>query len=84
MIHLINGQPPDLLPIEKGLPIPPSQAIGVVRTSSVMQTARSMIIGDSIIVPYTRSPIAANMTRATGFKFSQRKIGKEMRIWRIE
>lgn len=86
--HYFMGKPVDedalpakVLPIDKGVPIPPYA--GQQRTSDIAETARHMEVGDSVLVPYTRSPIAHNMERATGFKFTQRKEGENLRIWRM-
>ena len=71
------------LPIDKGLPIPPT-LINFERHSALMATARAMEVGDSVEIDYERSPLASNMARATGFKFTQRKLGNKLRIWRIK
>lgn len=55
-------------------------------TSSVFYNqVKTMKIGQSFLFPYTRQPICANLARATGYKFTQRKVSNDqMRIWRIE
>lgn len=70
--------------IEKGVPIPPDVR-PFVRISPVMVAARAMEVGDSILIPATQGKqTAGNMGRATGFKFTQRREGDNIRIWRIE
>lgn len=49
----------------------------------VYAQAAKMKIGDCVTTPYTRSPIASNLARLTGFRFTQRRIKDELRIWRI-
>jgi hypothetical protein len=69
------------LEIEKGIPAPPP-----LRTSASPCTiaARSMEIGDSVAMPYTRDvSYTSRMARATGFTFTQRRDGDKVRIWRI-
>jgi len=77
-----DAAPPKALPIDKGVPLPPYA--GLRRTSNLAETARAMEVGDSVLVPYTRKPVASNMERATGFKFTQRKEGENLRIWRMK
>lgn len=48
------------------------------------ETARRLKVGQSFVIPKQRSGITANLARATGFKFTQRTEGDNMRIWRIE
>lgn len=72
------------LPIEKGIPITPS--ISPFKESSpVMETARSMEVGDSFVLPEgCGKQTPGNMARATGFKFTQRKQPDgSIRVWRI-
>ena len=69
------------LVIEKGVPAPPPLANSV---SPCTIAARSMEVGDSITVPWTRDvSYASRMHRATGFTFTQRRDGEKIRIWRI-
>ncbi len=73
-----------LLDIDKATSIPCPNDSFIERTSPTNEAARRMEVGDSICIPYTRSPIAHNMHRATGFTFTQRKHGIYLRIWRIK
>ena len=78
----------DELPIEKNIPIPKA-APNMERTSPLYETARSMVVGDSVVIPHDRAhPYTSNMTRATGFKFTQRIVVidgvKMLRIWRTK
>lgn len=66
--------------IEQGVPIPEASR----RTSLITEAARKMKVGNSIMVPYSRGPIVTMMVKATGFKFTQRRIGSKLRIWRIK
>lgn len=68
------------LPIKHG-PIGPNGA-GRPSTSPIVQTAREMKVGDFIELPYSRTSWAGHMTVRTGFKFSQRREGDIIRIWR--
>lgn len=75
-----DGKPyPEPIKIEHNVPIPPRKGI-----SLVADAARSMKIGDSIVMPYSRKPVAGNMEKVTGFKFTQRREGGNLRIWRIK
>ena len=38
-----------------------------------------MRVGDRIDVPYSRTPIAYNLARVTGFEFTQRRVGDMLR-----
>lgn len=67
--------------IEHGIPIP---EMAIRRSSPVTEAARKMKIGDSIMVPYSRGSIASMMVKATGFRFTQLRIGSKLRIWRIK
>lgn len=67
--------------IRHGLPIPPARAQA---NEAVYEAAKKMLVGDSIDLPYTRTPISANLSRTTGFKFTQRKVDDFLRIWRVE
>lgn len=77
-----DGKPcPDPIKIEHGVPIPeraPTEA------SVIADAARAMKVGDSIVVPYSRNSFVSLMTKTTGFKFTQRKESKMLRIWRIK
>ena len=71
-----------ILVIEDDIPI---AAISRDRSAPFYEQVRKMKVGQSFLFPYTRSPVCANLARATGFKFKQRKEGgNHMRIWRIE
>lgn len=81
----VDGKPAPEIPIEKGVPIPPRTDSFLKRTSLVMDAARSMVVGDSILIPASLGKqTTGNMSRATGFKFTQRRYGDNIRIWRIE
>jgi hypothetical protein len=67
--------------IKQGIPIPEARNETSIK---VYEVALKMQIWDCIDVPYTRNPIAGNLSRATGYAFTQRKIGNILRIWRIE
>ena len=70
--------------IEKGVPVPKSPH-GFGRTSPIMDVARAMEVGDSILVPAAAGKqLSGNMARATAYKFTQRRDGDNIRIWRIE
>lgn len=75
-----DGKPcPEPIEIEHGIPIPSPKVI-----SPITAAARDMKVGDSIMVPYSRGPVVTMMTKATGFKFTQLRIGSKMRIWRVK
>lgn len=82
-----DGKPveePEAVPIEKGVPIPADDR-QFKRVSPVMVAARAMEIGDSVVIPASQGKqTAGNMGRATGFKFTQRREGDNIRIWRIK
>ena len=68
--------------IDKGIPIPESRQ---EHTSPLYRAVKTMEVGDSIVLPYQRKGITHNLSRATGFKFTQAKISDtEMRLWRTE
>jgi hypothetical protein len=80
-----NGKP-WVLKVEKGVPIPTERK---KQKDSVFSAAKLMEVGDCLTLPYTRNyPWASNLSRATGFKFTQRKVetedGPAIRIWRTE
>jgi hypothetical protein len=67
--------------IDKGVPIPTPRSA----ENPLYEAAKTMDVGDSVVIPKRRGPICGNLKRATGFKFTQRTISEtEMRIWRIE
>lgn len=75
-----DGKPcPEPIEIEHGIPIPAPK-----ESSPISDAARKMKVGNSILVPYSRGPIVSTMVKATGFKFTQLRIGSKLRIWRIK
>lgn len=76
---------PDLVvQIRKDIPVPTERYNGAVLSA----TARKMEVGDSIDLPYSRKAYTSNMTKATGWKFTQRTTVlsnglKVIRVWRI-
>lgn len=78
-----NGKPTETLAvprIDNDVPIPPRAG----QLSPVMEAAHAMTIGDSILIPVACSKqMADNLSLATGFKFTQRRQGDNIRIWRI-
>lgn len=69
----------DSLKFEDDVPLPTHRQHGLV-----MEALKDLKVGQSFVVPYTRHPIAANIARATGWKFTQAKEGDKLRIWRIK
>jgi hypothetical protein len=64
-----------------GVPIPePKQA----QNKELYTTVAQMPVGACVDVPYTRSPIASNLSRCFGYKFTQRRVGDMLRLWRVE
>ena len=63
--------------IKRGIPIPTSRNV-----TGLKKVVLDMEVGDCIDVPYSRTPVAHNLGRLTGFEFTQRRIGEILRIWR--
>jgi hypothetical protein len=83
MIYSMGKPAAPSLKIETHVPIP-KVCDSFNRKDPLYLLAPRMEVGNSVAVPYTRQPLAANMGRATGFKFTARKEGDFLRIWRIE
>lgn len=71
-----------ILNIEDDIPI---NEVKRDRSGPFYDQVKQMTVGQSFLFPYIRQPICANLARATGYKFTQRKVDADhMRIWRIE
>lgn len=66
--------------IEDGIPIPEGRS----NKTAIYETAKCLKVGQSFVIPKERGPICSNLARATGFRFTQKTTGDQMRIWRIE
>jgi len=76
--------------IEKNIPIPPSKRNGA---GVMSDTYRLLEVGDSVALQMsdprsrnmaTAANSACNSAGLVGRKFSQRKLGDKMRLWRIK
>lgn len=63
--------------IEHDIPIP------TTRNGGLVDTLRSMDIGDSIKVPLTRRHSIANGANSAGIKITTRKEDDHVRVWRV-
>lgn len=63
---------------QMGIPIPPAKQ----QNLELYQTVATMPVGACIDIPYTRTPVANNLSRTFGYTFRQRKVGDVLRIWR--
>ena len=68
--------------IHQDRPIPPRRGF-----HPALETSKNMIIGDYIEIDYSKDSVILNMVpsmaRESGFKFTQRKVGDKLRIWRV-
>ncbi len=68
--------------IQKNVPLPESR----VKRSGITQTIRSLAVGDSFTLSYTKEaakPIYRYGQR-TGVKLATRREGDQLRVWRVE
>ena len=70
----------DSLKFDDDVPIPTSRGPG----GELAKALKDMKVGQSFLMPYTRKPVAGNLARATGWKFTQAREGESLRIWRIK
>lgn len=78
MTVYIGGKPAPAIEIKKGIPVPKP------RISGLKPIASKMEVGDSVDLPYSRTPAAFNFAKITGNKFVQRRVGNVLRVWRTE
>lgn len=69
------------LAIEKGIPLPEERKRNVY-------PYQAMEVGESFLVPEAKMQIVCNsnyrVSKATGMKFTARKEGNGVRVWRIQ
>ena len=83
MTKYVNGKPilDRTVIIKSNVPIPEERS---EKNREIYEAAKTMKIGQCFDIPYTRTGISGNLSRATGHTFIQRKLGKILRIWRIK
>lgn len=72
--------------IEKGVPIPPA-AIGRKTKGQLRLSLEAMEVGDSFVLHgkgISLNGAVYNIGKAIGRKFTTRKIGNDVRVWRIK
>lgn len=74
----VQGKPVAPVVVQRGIPIPAGRG----KHTEVYHAALDMQVGDHIDIPYSRTPIANNLARKTGYAFTQRKVDDILRIWR--
>mgnify|MGYP001298319382 CR=1 FL=1 len=79
MTTYMMGQPV----VHTDIPLPEERGSGHLWVE-VYKTARKLKVGHCMDIAYTRQPIASNLARQTGYRFTQRKVGDLLRIWRTE
>lgn len=74
-----NSLDAHMIVVNKGIPIPPTRA----HSSLVLyNAARKLEPGESLDIPYRYVYFVFTLEADTGLKFTVRKIGNVLRIWR--